>query len=530
MHSSVLKNRVTTLVCVSFLALGSANHAASDESASGFAGGVPFLDQPYSLGPHGLTHEFSLIDAQAVSGWDSSPIRMKAGCIAPAAFECNAVVGRYGCSCEGYCCDCYDQHQPSYGYGVGSEADLSWINGLRVGYDRGFVIATRQERDLGASEYPFQLRFNGWGQLRHTVLKSTGSQEDQNQFQLKRGRLIFSGVAFNPDFHFLIQLDGRSSSGDDVRLLDYYLSYDVGHAKLGLQRGQFGLRTGKYKMPFTLARWLSGKELEFTDRSVASTYFDVNRSFAWGIYGASRSFLCPVFWEVAIFNGLVTGGAETGSTGSLDSNFAYSGRIHSYPTGKWGAGELADFEDHQRLATRIGFGYASSRIDSRGKTEFNTLRVVDSGETLASTLLAPFGNTQMSYSVNLFCADYSFKYRGLSGTLEYYFRSVDDFKGVDVSSLFDHGFWLQYGYFISPANFQLLTRWSCVVGDSGTLGGVNQSSDEVAAGAAWYFRENHAKAVVDVSHLNGAPINSSSLDVVPGQRGWLYRCQIQFSF
>ena len=530
MHFSVWINRIGSLVYASILAVAGADHGVSDEPVLGPTLGTHAVAESIGWEMAVPGSRFSLIDEQAVSAWESTCRQMETLPISPVAFECEAISEHNACACDGYCCDCYDPHQPSYGYGLDSEAELDWINGLRVGYDRGFLIATRQDRNLGASEYPFQLRFNGWGQLRHTVLKSMGPVNDQNQFQLKRGRLIFSGVAFNPDFHFLIQLDGRSSSGDDVRLLDYYLSYDVGHAKLGLRRGQFGLRTGKYKMPFTLARWLSGKELEFTDRSVASTFFDVNRSFAWGLYGSSRNFLCPVFWEAAIFNGLVTGGAETGSTGSLDSNFAYSARIHSYPTGQWGLGELADFENHQRLATRIGMGFASSRIDSRGTTEFNTLRVVDSGATLASLLSTRFGDPKISYSVNLFCADYSFKYRGLSGTLEYYFRSVDDFKGVDVSSLFDHGFWLQYGYFISPANFQLLTRWSRVVGDSGTLGGKNQSSDEVAVGAAWYFRENHAKAVVDISHLNGAPINSSALDVVPGERGWLYRCQIQFSF
>ena len=530
MHSSVWANRIRSLLCVAFLAVASVERAISDDSTWP----VTAVDCVWNDSADSITpttgHGFSLIDHQAFIALDKAIWEMDLHPVTPVAFECEADSGLSKCGCDSYCCDCYDPHQPSYGYGLDSDAELDWINGLRVGYDHGFLIASQHSRNLGASEYPFQLRFNGWGQLRHTVLKSTGAEDDQNQFQLKRGRLIFSGVAFNPDFHFLIQLDGRSSSGDDVRLLDYYLSYDVGHAKLGLRRGQFGLRTGKYKMPFTLARWLSGKELEFTDRSVASTFFDVNRSFAWGIYGASRRFVCPLFWEAAIFNGLVTGGAETGSTGSLDSNFAYSARIHSYPTGKWGAGELADFENHQRLATRIGLGYASSRIDSRGTTEFNTLRVVDSGKTLASLLSKRFSDTRMSYSVNLFCTDYSVKYRGLSGTLEYYFRSVADFEGIDISSLFDHGFWLQYGYFISPANFQLLTRWSRVVGDSGTLGGANQSSDEIAAGAAWYFRENHAKAVVDVSHLNAAPIDSSSLDIVPGERGWLYRCQIQFSF
>ncbi len=200
-----------------------------------------------------------------------------------------------------------------------------------------------------------------------------------------------------------------------MRLLDYYLSFDVGHHSWGLDPGTFGFRTGKYKMPFTLARWMSGREFEFTDRSMASTYFDVNRSFAWGLYGQTDRFRFPIVWESAIFNGLVTGGAETGSSGTLDDNFAYSARIYGYPIGDWGIGELADFEGHNSLAMRVGFGFASSEIDRSGSTEFDSLRVVDSGSTLASILPASVGN----YSVSLYSVDTSFKFRGWSTTLEY---------------------------------------------------------------------------------------------------------------
>ena len=104
------------------------------------------------------------------------------------------------------------------------------------------------------------------------------------------------------------------------------------------------------------------------------------------------------------------------------------------------------------------------------------------------------------------------------------------FKGATLPNLFDHGFWFQLGYFVVPDKLQLLTRWSRVDGNSGTLGAAHQSTDEVAGGLAWYFRGNHAKFVADVTHLDGAPINSSAFDITPGDRGWLYRTQIQFSF
>ncbi|MDG2014306.1 MAG: hypothetical protein P8J33_12430 [Pirellulaceae bacterium] len=408
--------------------------------------------------------------------------------------------------------------------------DMDWLTNTRVGYDGGFVIANRKQVDLQAGDLPFQLQINGWGQLRHSYEKSNRvGNYDVNQFALKRGRLIFQGSAFTPDFFYFIQLDGRSSSGDDVRLLDYFLSYDVGRHRWGLQKGVFGFRTGKYKMPFQLARYLSGRELEFTDRSMASTFFDVNRSFAWGLYGNAGPRQMPLNWEVAVFNGLVTGGAETGSSGTLDNNFAYSGRVFWYPTGEWGIGELADFEWHCEPATRFGMGFANSAIDEFGTTEYDAVRVVDSGEPL-STLLGELPTDVTAYTVNLFALDASIKYRGWSTTLEYYFRNIGGFQGAALPDLFDHGFWFQTGKFIIPDKLQLLARWSRVMGNSGTLGVANESSDEVAGGLAWYFREQHSKIVCDMTRLNGAPISSSSLGIQPGDSGVLFRTQIQFSF
>jgi len=95
---------------------------------------------------------------------------------------------------------------------------------------------------------------------------------------------------------------------------------------------------------------------------------------------------------------------------------------------------------------------------------------------------------------------------------------------------FDHGFWLQAGYFLVPHKLELTGRWSRVVGNSGTLGAARQSADELAGGLAWYINRQHVKLTADLTHLDGAPINSAALDITPGDIGWLFRTQIQFSF
>lgn len=401
-----------------------------------------------------------------------------------------------------------------------------WLNHVKVGYDHGFLIGSDRLVDLGSDDLPFLLRFNGWGQLRYFLFDSDGVNPDENQFQLQRGRIVFSGSAFSSDFSYYVQLDGSSSSGNQVSLLDYFLTYDIGHHRWGLDSGTIGFKTGQYKMPFNLSRYLTAREFEFSDRSVASTYFDVNRSLGWGLYGTLNRWRVPIEWEAAIFNGLITGGAETGSSGNLDNNFAFSARAMWYPTGDWGENEIADFEYHCQLATRVGAGWANSAINRMGSTEFDTLRVVDSGQTLASIL----PGTVQQYNATLYAVNASCKYRGWSFTSEVYFRLVSDFEGAAVPDLFDHGYWLQLGKFLVPQEFEVMTRWSTVTGDSGTLGVSEQGSSEIAFGGVRYFHGQNAKITIDATYLDGAPINSSALDVQPGDIGWLYRTQIQFAF
>jgi hypothetical protein len=68
------------------------------------------------------------------------------------------------------------------------------------------------------------------------------------------------------------------------------------------------------------------------------------------------------------------------------------------------------------------------------------------------------------------------------------------------------------------------------MGRSGTLGLTQENADEKAGGIVFYLRGHDAKLTFDASYLDGAPVNSSSLDIVPGDVGWLIRTQIQFGF
>ena len=86
----------------------------------------------------------------------------------------------------------------------------------QVGYDGGFVISSRESQHLEGSDDAYRLVINGWGQLRDTVFDAKGAGSDLNQLQLKRARMILSGHAYNPDFRYYVQLDGRGNGRADA--------------------------------------------------------------------------------------------------------------------------------------------------------------------------------------------------------------------------------------------------------------------------------------------------------------------------
>ena len=399
--------------------------------------------------------------------------------------------------------------------------------GLQYGYSDGFFVTSPDQVKIGAKDAPFTIKANVRMQLRHTYFNSDGPTRDENNFEFERAFLIFTGNVFTPDLAYHIKIDGDSDDGEVLDLLDAFATYDVGHALLECSPGTFGIKGGKWKMPFHRARYENGFNLQFSDRTMASESFDINRSIGAGLYGRLDFLPRPVNWEAAVFNGFQTQKFVPGRAEELDRNLATSVRLFSDVVGDYGKDGEPDLSFHDAPAVRIGAAFARSRLNKKdGLREFSVLRVVDTGATLASILPA----TVNEFDAFLYSVDANFKYRGLSLLSEYYFRSLTQFSGTAVPNLFDHGFMLQGGYFAVRDKLELLARWSRVVGDSSTLGLRNRSADEVAGGLAWYIRGQNLKLVSDVTHLNGATVNSTATNIRPRDDGWLFRTQFQIMF
>jgi len=112
-----------------------------------------------------------------------------------------------------------------------------------------------------------------------------------------------------------------------------------------MKPSRLGLRLGQWKLPFNRARAESGWKLAFTDRAVASVFFDINRSRAIALYDEFGMLGRTVQWESALSNGFKTGGFLPVRR-DLDPNFGVSGRLWSDWIGEWGTDGESDLSYH----------------------------------------------------------------------------------------------------------------------------------------------------------------------------------------
>ena len=194
-----------------------------------------------------------------------------------------------------------------------------------VGYDNGFVIAGDGAESVSASDFPFLMRVKGWVQLRHTRFDSEGPNPDLNTFSFERIRLSLGGHAYSPSLQYFVQFDGNSDRAMDAFFVDCFGSYDLGRDLFGWEANKLGIKAGKWKMPFNRSREETVRRLQFTERSMANLFFDINRSIGVGLYGEVDAFATPLVFETAVFNGFRTGVDSTRSRRRFRRQFRLGG-------------------------------------------------------------------------------------------------------------------------------------------------------------------------------------------------------------
>lgn len=389
-------------------------------------------------------------------------------------------------------------------------------------YDRGFVF-----RPFDADETPFELKVNGQDEVRFvgfhrdrsTYTDSTGAVLPINNisnFQIPRGRLIFSGYAFRKELLYNLNIDYNTVGSSQINFRAYWMGWRFSEA--------LTLYVGQGKVPGGREWLLSFVDMQGVDRSMATTFF--RPSLSQGIW-ATGTPTDNVFYHVMLSNGFNTLGS---TPGQLSSEMATSGSVWWEPLGSFGRG-YSDYEWHDEWAIRMGTSlvYAPERGPQGGGNvpENSPIRLSDGTLITATGALAP-GVTLNEFRTGLATVDLACKYRGFSVSGEFYSQNLFDLGAdgaIPDSSIYQFGGFAQTGYFVVPRRFEPYLRTSYVSGPFG-------AGQEYAGGFNWFLLpdKQNLQFTVDLAWLKNNPADQNRTNLAAGQTGLLIRSQLQLHF
>lgn len=397
-------------------------------------------------------------------------------------------------------------------------------------FDKGiFLRGVDPERD------PYAMYIGGRLQLRHTGFTRTADEwtdsagvtrdiRNRNNFDAERVRLNVQGTAVDPDLSYFFVFDGDSDGQSNVDLLLSIFTYKFDDA---LQ-----LRAGRWKAASDREWLLSSRFLTLADRSMATEYFRAGITDGLWLLGDLGE---GWRYETSLTNGLRT---STRRGFELDDNLSAAGTLSYDPWGDFGP-DFIDYACSAEPLMRVGGSIAFEKTDDRSDEGFplgdNNFVTLSDGTQLAD--VGALGPGVRVLSDRLFKAslDLGLKYRGWFLSAEWFVRSIQDLTATGptvVSQIDDHGYRLDSGVFLVPKRLDVIGRVSHVSGPFG-------DAYEYAAGSNYYWGSGTVDGVLDdrinkltfdVTYIDGSPVTSSLNDMVAGDRGVLFRTQIQVGF
>lgn len=390
-----------------------------------------------------------------------------------------------------------------------------------VDYDDGLTF-----RAFCPTQHPFELNLNAWMQMRHHAFDRdvrtwtdnagvTRPVESRNAFDIERARLVLAGQAWDPRLKYFIQLDGDTDGRHAVDFFDHWWGWQWTDDLL--------IQLGKRKVPASRQWLLGARSTRLVDRPMATDFFRPDRTV--GVFLTGKAPLLG-HWEAMVGNGYQTANLPNDES---DNNLTLAATNYYQPLGDFGSNPV-DFDGSEELVVRIGQSavYSPQSHDSAGTSlpEVGFLRLSD-GTILTQTGALTPGVTVSDFDLYFYSVDLAAKYRLWSIDAEFYLRWIEQLAGdgpLTVTDLLQRGFYIEGGRFLVPRRLDVNVRYSQV---SGLLG----TATEIAAGINWYpLATQRLKVSMDVTSLDGSPLNNTTTDILAGDDGVLFRTQVQAEF
>ncbi len=330
----------------------------------------------------------------------------------------------------------------------------------------GFKVADTDRGDLSISIYSYARYLNQLG-LDPTYRDAFGNVKNVQQrqdFQLNKVQIKFLGWMLDPKFrYFLYAWSSNASQGLGAQVVlagnlsySFTKSFNVGAGIRSLP----GTRSVEGNFPF----WLGVDTRLIADEFFRPSY--TSGVWAWGKIGKRLDYIAM------IGNNLSTLGV---SAAQLNNGFntVSTSLVWMPTTGEFGPG-FGDFEDHQKLATRLAGHFTRSNEDRQEQPnsdqfENTQIRLEDGSVIFVPNLFGPgISVNDVTYKMAAF--DGGLKYHGFSLEGEYYLRWLDHFQGpgtAAIPTIFSRGFQLQTSAMVLPKTLQAYLGGSTLTGKYG---------------------------------------------------------------
>ncbi len=332
--------------------------------------------------------------------------------------------------------------------------------------NQGFKLASTDKGDLSVSIYTY-VRYLNQKLLDENYTDYFGNistLQQRQDFQIQKVQIKFLGWLLSEKLrYFLYAWTSNASQGLGAQVvLAGNLNYTFNrHFNLaGGITSLPGTRSVEGNFPF----WLS-----VDSRLIADEFF--RPSYTSGFW-ARGEIIKKLNYQVMLGNNLSTLGVSAAQLNNKPDTLA-SALIWMPTTGEFGQG-FGDFEDHQKLATRLAGHFTYSTEDKQSQPtsddfENTQIRLEDGSVVFLPDLFGPgIEVTDVTYKMADF--DGGIKYRGYSLDVEYFLRWLDNFKGPGTGSLppvFSQGVQMQASAMLKPKMVQLYLGGSTLWGKYG---------------------------------------------------------------
>lgn len=350
-----------------------------------------------------------------------------------------------------------------------------------------------------AADSSFSVRFGVRVQTLYIGEMNLENNAYSDRFFIRRARLKLDGFAYTPKLTYKIELGISNSdmSGGDIAelgnasnmILDAVLKYNF--------YKNWSVWFGQTKLPGNLERIISSQQMQFVDRSLLNSRFNIDRDKGIQLYyeGAALRFISSL-----------SDGEGRNVTVDNAGGYDYTQRVEWLPLGKFtGGGDFSGSdlkrEDSPKLMAAAAFDYNDRASRQRGQ-------------------LGSFMSERRS--LRTWFADLHFKYKGFSSMVEYANKKapagaviVDEQGKLKEAFYTGVGFNWQAGYLLKN-NLEIAARYTNVHPEEVTL---RKNTTEYTVGVSKYIVGHSLKIQTDLTYIQ-EEMNPDLL---------MYRFQVEFA-